>query len=178
MNRRAKIVCTLGPASRTSERIGQLIDEGMDVARLNFSHGDHAMHAETLGRVRAEADRRGRPVAVLQDLQGPKIRVGRFAGGAAELEVGADFTLSTEEFTGDQNRASTTYQELPHDVILTQWCARPVRNTSELDQQADSVRRDHTQLAAARTVRGGYDDRRRPTDTYFFALVGSSAGLT
>ena len=68
MNRRAKIICTLGPASRTPERIGQLIDEGMDVARLNFSHGEHTMHAETIARVRAESEKRGRPVGVLMDL--------------------------------------------------------------------------------------------------------------
>ena len=116
MNRRAKIVCTLGPASRTPERIGQLIDEGMDVARLNFSHGEHDLHRQTFGVVRSEAVRRGRAVAILQDLQGPKIRVGRFAGGSCELEVGADFTLTTEELLGDAQRASTVYRELPNDV--------------------------------------------------------------
>jgi len=115
-SRRAKIVCTLGPASRTAERIGALIDEGMDVARLNFSHGDHEVHAQTFRTVRAESERRGRPVGVLQDLQGPKIRVGRFAGGAVELEAGADFTLTTDEVLGDANRASTTYEALPRDV--------------------------------------------------------------
>ena len=114
--RRAKIICTLGPASRAPERIGQLIDEGMDVARLNFSHGDHALHAETLAGVRALSEQRGRPVAALQDLQGPKIRVGRFKGGAVELEVGADFTLTTEEILGDETRASTMYESLPGDV--------------------------------------------------------------
>ena len=116
MKRRAKILCTLGPASSTPERIGQLIDEGMDAARLNFSHGDHAMHAETYRIVRAEAEKRGRPVAILQDLQGPKIRVGRFENGPVELEVGADFTLTTEEILGNERRASTTYEHLPHDV--------------------------------------------------------------
>ena len=116
LTRRAKIVCTLGPASRSPERVGQLIDEGMDVARLNFSHGDHAVHRQTFDTVRAESAKRGRAVAVLQDLQGPKIRVGRFDGGAVELEVGADFTLTTDDVLGDSQRASTTYQELPHDV--------------------------------------------------------------
>src|SRR5689334_16239760 len=102
--RRAKIVCTLGPASHTAERIGQLIDEGMNVARLNFSHGDHAYHRESLATVRAEAEKRGASVAVLMDLQGPKIRVGRFQGGAAELEVGADFCITTDEdVVGDAN---------------------------------------------------------------------------
>src|SRR4051812_20287549 len=88
----------------------------MDVARLNFSHGDHALHEETFRRVRAEAEKRGRPVGVLQDLQGPKIRVGRFAGGCVELEPGADFVLTTDEIEGGPTRASTTYEELPNDV--------------------------------------------------------------
>ena len=116
MNRRAKILCTLGPASRTAARIGQLIDEGMDAARLNFSHGDHAFHAETYRIVREEAARRGRPVAILQDLQGPKIRVWHFEHGPVELEVGADFTLTTDEILGNERRASTTYEHLPADV--------------------------------------------------------------
>jgi pyruvate kinase len=71
---RAKIVCTLGPASSTPERIGELIDAGMSVARLNFSHGSHEDHAKMLQIVRAEADKRGKAIAVLLDLQGPKIR--------------------------------------------------------------------------------------------------------
>ena len=117
MIRRAKIVCTLGPASSSPERIGQLIDEGMDVARLNFSHGGHEMHAETFRRVRAEAEKRGKQVGILQDLQGPKIRVGRFENGSAQLEVGADFILSTDgDFLGTSERASTTYESLPTDV--------------------------------------------------------------
>src|SRR5688572_19832359 len=89
--RRAKIVCTLGPATRTPEMIGGLIDAGMDVARLNFSHGDYDSHAQTLRMVRAEAQKRGRAVGILQDLQGPKIRVGKFASGAVELVPGAEF---------------------------------------------------------------------------------------
>ncbi|MSP61845.1 MAG: pyruvate kinase [Myxococcales bacterium] len=114
--RRAKIICTLGPASATPERIGALIDEGMDAARLNFSHGDHDFHAGIAARVRAEAARRGKAVAVLMDLQGPKIRIGRFALGEVELEPGADFMITTEECLGDGEHASTTYEGLPGDV--------------------------------------------------------------
>ncbi len=114
--RRAKILCTLGPSSHTADRIGALIDEGMDAARLNFSHGDHAYHAESIKLVRAEAEKRDRAVAVLMDLQGPKIRVGTFDGGRAELEPGADFTLTTRPCTGDASRAYTTYEALPNDV--------------------------------------------------------------
>jgi pyruvate kinase len=113
---RAKIVCTLGPASSTPERIGELIDAGMSVARLNFSHGSHEDHARMLGIVRGEAERRNRAVAVLLDLQGPKIRVGRFANGQVELRAGAEFTITTEPVVGDERRVSTSYTLLPLDV--------------------------------------------------------------
>jgi pyruvate kinase len=113
---RAKIVCTLGPASSTPERIGELIDAGMSVARLNFSHGSHDDHARMLQIVRAEADRRGKAIAALLDLQGPKIRIGRLASGQIELKPGAALTLTTEDVLGDDRRVSTTYQGLPRDV--------------------------------------------------------------
>ena len=114
--RRAKIVCTLGPSSTDPHVIGQLIDEGMNVARINFSHGDQSGHAAVIATVRAEAKKRDRWVAVLQDLQGPKIRVGRFATGSIELEPGSDFIVTTREVMGDATQVSTTYQGLPHDV--------------------------------------------------------------
>jgi len=115
--RRAKIVCTLGPSSSTPERIGELIDAGMNVARLNFSHGSHEDHAKMLQVVRGEADRRGKAVAVLLDLQGPKIRVGKFANGQIELKGGAEFTITTDtSVVGDEKRVSTSYAQLPLDV--------------------------------------------------------------
>ncbi len=114
---RAKIVCTLGPSSNTPERIGALIDAGMNVARLNFSHGSHEDHAKMLGIVRSEAERRGVAVAVLLDLQGPKIRTSKFATGSVELVPGATFTITTDQTViGDVNRVSTTYTDLPKDV--------------------------------------------------------------
>src|SRR5690242_1327574 len=114
---RAKIVCTLGPASSTSERIGELIDAGMSVARLNFSHGSHEDHARTLAIVRAEAERRGKAIAALLDLQGPKIRVGRFEKGQVELRAGDEFTITTDtSVIGNERRVSTTYSMLPLDV--------------------------------------------------------------
>ncbi|HEX7844038.1 MAG TPA: pyruvate kinase [Kofleriaceae bacterium] len=113
---RAKIVCTLGPASSTPERIGELIDAGMNVARLNFSHGSHDDHARMLQIVRTEAERRGKAIAALLDLQGPKIRIGRLANGQIELKPGAALTLTTEEVLGDDRRVSTTYHGLPRDV--------------------------------------------------------------
>jgi pyruvate kinase len=115
---RAKIVCTLGPASSTPERIGELIDAGMSVARLNFSHGTHDDHARMLQIVRSEADRRGKAIAALLDLQGPKIRVGKIANGQIELRPGGELTITTENILGDDKRVSTTYQGLPHDVKI------------------------------------------------------------
>jgi pyruvate kinase len=114
--RRAKIVCTLGPASSTPQMIGSLIEEGMDVARLNFSHGDPDSHLQLIRTLRQEADKRGRAVAILQDLQGPKIRVGRFAEGRVELTAGQEFVITTREIVGDQRAVSTTYKGLPRDV--------------------------------------------------------------
>ena len=114
---RAKIVCTLGPASASPERIGELIEAGMNVARLNFSHGTHEDHARMLQVVRSEADKRGRAIAALLDLQGPKIRVGKFEKGQIELKPGAELTITTDtSVTGDEKRVSTTYSQLPMDV--------------------------------------------------------------
>jgi pyruvate kinase len=115
--RRAKIVCTLGPATSTPEKIGELIDAGMDVARLNFSHGERDTHLKALQAVRSEAQKRDRAVAVLLDVQGPKIRVGRFASGGAELVPGREFVITTDtSVPGDEKRVSTTYSALPGDV--------------------------------------------------------------
>src|SRR5438105_6143981 len=114
---RAKIVCTLGPSTSTAERIGELIDAGMSVARLNFSHGSHDEHAKRLQLVRSEAERRGKAIAVLLDLQGPKIRVCKFGTGQVELKAGAEFTITTDTTViGDEHRVATTYAQLPHDV--------------------------------------------------------------
>jgi pyruvate kinase len=113
--RRAKIVCTVGPASRSPEVLGHLMDEGMDVVRLNFSHGTAADHAAVVAAVREQAGKRGRAVALLQDLQGPKIRVGKITPGTM-LEAGSEFTLTTEEIVGNASRASITYEGLPRDA--------------------------------------------------------------
>jgi pyruvate kinase len=114
--RRAKIVCTLGPASSSPQMIGSLIEAGMDVARLNFSHGDAESHLQLVRTVRSEAAKRGRAVAILQDLQGPKIRVGRFAEGRVELAAGQEFVITTREIVGDVRAVTTTYKGLPRDV--------------------------------------------------------------
>ena len=115
--RHTKIVCTLGPATSTEERIEALMRAGMDVARINFSHGSHEQHATTIARVRAVAARMKRPVAILQDLQGPKIRTGALAGGAPIfLTDGHRFVLTTRPVTGTSKMVSTTYTDLPQDV--------------------------------------------------------------
>lgn len=116
MTRRAKIVCTLGPATATAERIQALVEAGMDIARLNFSHGTRADHARACQLVRAAAAACGRTVGVLADLQGPKIRLGRFAAGPVEWQTGDRVVITTEQVPGDRGRVSTTYPQLPADV--------------------------------------------------------------
>jgi len=114
--RRAKIVCTLGPASSAPERLIELVAAGMDVARLNMSHGDYSDHEANYDRVRAASLATGRPVGVLADLQGPKIRLGRFASGKEVLREGATFTITIDDIQGDGQRCSTTFKGLPGDV--------------------------------------------------------------
>ncbi|WP_327045185.1 pyruvate kinase [Microbispora sp. NBC_01189] len=116
MSRRAKIVCTLGPATSSPERLRELITAGMNVARFNLSHGSHELHKEVFDRVRAAADELGCAVGILADLQGPKIRVGRFASGPVRLGFGDVFTITTEDVPGDRDIVSTTYDGLPGDV--------------------------------------------------------------
>ncbi|MGZ3581929.1 MAG: pyruvate kinase, partial [Ktedonobacterales bacterium] len=115
--RRTKIVCTLGPATQSEERIEALMRAGMDVARINFSHGTQEQHAATIACVRRVAERLDRPIAILQDLQGPKIRTGSLQGGAAVMLVdGQRFTITTRTVVGSAEAVSTTYAALPHDV--------------------------------------------------------------
>jgi pyruvate kinase len=114
--RRAKIVCTLGPAVDGVERLVQLVEAGMDVARLNMSHGDHAEHGARLAQLRLAAERVGHPITVFADLQGPKIRLGRFADGPVVLKAGDRFTITVDDVAGDAKRASTTFKGLAGDV--------------------------------------------------------------
>ncbi len=104
MRRKTKIIATLGPAVASRQAIDGLVSAGMDVARLNFSHGDHESHAEMADWVRSASIRLERPVAVLQDVQGPRIRVGTFPGGSARLEDGAEVTLSPGEAEGGEGQ--------------------------------------------------------------------------
>ncbi len=114
--RRAKIVATLGPATSSYENIRAIIEAGVNVARMNLSHGTYDVHEEIYRTVRRAADDAGRPVAILVDLQGPKIRLGKFADGPHELAEGDVFTITTEDIPGTREVCSTTYKGLPADV--------------------------------------------------------------
>ncbi|MCI4657587.1 pyruvate kinase [Cryobacterium algoricola] len=114
--RRAKIVATLGPAAASYDQIRALIDAGVDVCRMNLSHGDYTVHEAVYANIRKAANDSGRAVAVLVDLQGPKIRLGKFEGGPYELAVGDIFKITTDEILGTKEICGTTYKGLPMDV--------------------------------------------------------------
>ena len=115
--RRTKIVATIGPSSSSPEMIAKLLAAGMDVARLNFSHGNHADHAQQIAMLREASRQADRPLAILQDLQGPKIRTGKLVGGGpVQLHAGERFDITVHELAGTAARVSTTYTALPHDV--------------------------------------------------------------
>ncbi|WP_091727732.1 pyruvate kinase [Nocardioides scoriae] len=114
--RRAKIVCTLGPATSSPERIRELVAAGMDVARLNLSHGAYADHEAIYRQVREAAEESGHGVGVFVDLQGPKIRLAKFKEGSARITAGQAFVITTREVPGNHEIAGTTYAGLPGDV--------------------------------------------------------------
>jgi len=113
MRRRTKIIATIGPASRDKATIRQLIQAGMDVARLNFSHGSHAIHAENIRAIREEAEGLGRAITIMQDLQGPKIRIGALKDGPIELVTGQPLVLCIDDKPGDAQRLSVDNHALP-----------------------------------------------------------------
>ena len=113
---KTKLVCTIGPASDSPQMLENMIEAGMNVARLNFSHGDFASHAETIQRIRAASKKTGKMVAILADLPGPKMRIGDLAQDFVILEKGADFILTAKEITGNVDRVSMSMKGLP-DVV-------------------------------------------------------------
>jgi len=115
-NRRAKIIATIGPASRAEATLAELIEAGMDVARLNFSHGAHDEHQEAFNCLRRLSQQSGRAITILQDVQGPKIRTGLIAGGNLELKAGQSFRLTTQSVVGDDRQVSVDYAGLPESV--------------------------------------------------------------
>ena len=114
--RKTKIVCTLGPASESEEMIRQLMLEGMNVARFNFSHGDHEEHLGRLNKLKAERDSMSRPVATIMDTKGPEIRIKSFDVKSISLEAGDTFTLTTEDVVGNGERVAVTYPKLHEEV--------------------------------------------------------------
>ena len=114
--RKTKIVCTIGPASDSPDVIRRMMDAGMNVARLNFSHGTREAHAAKIALIRQIAAEKNLPIAILQDLAGPKIRTGVFGCGSIELKTGETFTLTARDVPGNEKEVGLTYRELPQDV--------------------------------------------------------------
>ena len=154
-NRSAKIVATLGPASSTKTRIRELADAGADVFRFNFSHGSHEDHAARFALVREVEQERGRPIGTIMDLQGPKLRVGRFADGRVTLARGDPFRLDLEQVQGDQHRVT-----LPHPEIFA--VLQPSQNLllddGRIRLQVDRCGRDFAECTVING--GGLSDRK------------------
>jgi pyruvate kinase len=142
--RQTKIIATIGPASEGSDVIRALVDAGVDVFRLNFSHGTHASHGAAIERIRGAAVAAGRPVAILQDLSGPKIRTGRLEGGPLKLTPGERLVIDVGDGSGGPGRITTTYAELPQALRRG--------DTLLLDDGRIQLRVDETHEAAIHTT--------------------------
>lgn len=116
--RKTKIVCTIGPVTENENMISQLMKAGMNVARLNFSHGDHSEHRSRIDTIKKVRDELGIPVAIMLDTKGPEVRLGYFKDGKADLEKGQRFTLTIRDIQGDNTQCSITYKELPREVSV------------------------------------------------------------
>jgi pyruvate kinase len=114
--KKTKIVCTIGPSTESKEKLGELVTAGMNVMRLNFSHGDFDEHQKRVDNIRAIMKETGRHVGILQDLCGPKIRIGTFKDGAIVLKAGENFTLTTDKVDGTQEKVFVNYPQLPKEV--------------------------------------------------------------
>lgn len=114
--RKTKIVCTIGPTSESKEIFSELVKKGLNVARLNFSHGNHEEHLERIRMIKEVREELGIPIAILLDTKGPEIRTGDFEEGVAELKEGQEFILTTENVIGDESKCSISYDKLPEDV--------------------------------------------------------------
>lgn len=116
--KKTKIVCTIGPATESEEMLSQLISAGMNVARLNFSHGDHPEHKKRIDSIKRIREKLDKPVAIMLDTKGPEVRLGYFKDGKADLIKGQNFTLTIRDIQGDSTRCSITYKELPNEVSV------------------------------------------------------------
>src|SRR5215475_583393 len=136
--RRAKIICTLGPSSNSEAGMRDLLELGMNVARLNFSHGSHVEHAGYIQTLRRVAAEQGRTICILQDLQGPKIRTGNLQGHRpVRLEAGASVTITTREVEGTAELISTTFKPLPDEVRPG---SRILLSDGKIELRVDNVR--------------------------------------
>lgn len=116
IQKKTKIVATIGPVTSSVERLSQLLESGLNIMRLNFSHGDFAEHQGKVDNLKIAMKKTGLSAAVMQDLGGPKIRIGDFKTGSTILKEGSTFTLTTEKVEGDDNRVSVNYEPLPREV--------------------------------------------------------------
>ncbi|NLK73064.1 MAG: pyruvate kinase, partial [Clostridiales bacterium] len=115
---RTKIVCTIGPASEDRETLGKMIDAGMDVCRLNFSHGTHEDHKQKIDTIKEVRSQKGAPIAILLDTRGPEIRTGDFEEKNIRLEAGQNFTITMDDIVGNRERCTVTYKELVNDLSI------------------------------------------------------------
>lgn len=149
--RRTKIVCTIGPASADEETVRRLLQAGMDVARLNMSHGTHAEHGRALAHIRRAAEALGRPAAILLDLQGPKLRIGALEGGGpVQLVAGTEVEITTRPVAGTARRLSTPHAELPR---LARPGGRILLADGQIELRVEAVSED---AVRCRVARGGY----------------------
>ncbi len=139
MNRRAKIVATIGPACQDEHAIQHLISAGMNVARINFSHGKHEDHEQSIQRLRKVSEHLDQPITILQDLQGPKIRTGDLTEGQVEIVAGQTLTLSTVEVPGDSQCVSVDYPDLPHSAQVG---GRILLDDGNLELLVNKIRKD------------------------------------
>ncbi|WP_115015336.1 pyruvate kinase [Synechococcus sp. UW140] len=151
LSRRTKIVATIGPATESPERLRQLIEAGATTFRLNFSHGDHSEHATRIATIRQVASELGQHIGILQDLQGPKIRLGRFADGPITLANGDPFTLTSRSVSCNQSIATVTYDKLADEVTAG---SRILLDDGRVEMKVDTVEQSEQTLHCTVTVGG------------------------
>ena len=115
--KKTKIICTIGPSSSNEEMMRKMLLAGMDVARLNFSHGTHEQQLERIELIKKVRSKLGVPLAILLDTKGPEYRIGTFENGSVELQDNDEFTLTTEDIIGDEKRVSVSYKSLPKELV-------------------------------------------------------------
>ena len=149
MDNKAKIVATIGPSSQDLHTLRKLFQAGLDVARINFSHGTHKLHAETIKKIRSLSNELQKPVSILQDLQGPKIRVGEIANGQAELIKGEKFLLTTNKILGNAHQASIDFADLPNSVEIG---GKILLDDGKIELKITSIASDHIET---KIINGG-----------------------